>query len=307
MKRIHFVVNGRFRHTERKIKEIEEIFGEEFLVWTSVTNGNGHAIELSENAVLGGTDYLIAAGGDGTMSEVINGIMKVERSKRENLTVGLYPFGSGNDFARTLKLSKKLSELKELIKNNSVTQIDVGKLEFINMQGQNAVRYFNNIADIGLGAEVAKRVNEGKKIYGPNFDFFKATVLGFLKYKRKQLRIISGKFNWTGRMLILCLANGKYFGSGLGIAPQAKINDGKFSITLAAEVSLFDYLKNLSKIRKCLPVHHPQIIYNETESCTIEPIGTECLIEADGEMIGKIPLKASMIHKEINFLMPDSK
>ena len=68
MKRIHFVVNGRFKHTERTIKEIEEVFGEEFLVWTSVTNGNGHAIELSRNAVLGGTDYLIAAGGDGTMS-----------------------------------------------------------------------------------------------------------------------------------------------------------------------------------------------------------------------------------------------
>jgi YegS/Rv2252/BmrU family lipid kinase len=306
LKKIHFVVNGRFKHTERKIREIEETFGEEFLVWTSVTKGNGHAIELSMNAVLGGTDYLIAAGGDGTMSEVINGIMQVEKSKRENLIVGLYPFGSGNDFARTLKLSKKLSDLKELLKSGSAAPIDVGKLEYINMRGQNAVRYFNNIADIGLGAEVAKRVNEGKKIYGPNFDFFKATVLGFLKYKRKQLRIISGEFNWSGKMLILCLANGKYFGSGLGISPQAKIDDGKFSITLAAGVSLFDYLKNLARIRKCLPIDHPQIMYMETGSCVIEPVGAKCLIEADGEMIGRIPLKASMLHKEINFLMPIS-
>lgn len=303
MKKIHFVINGRFKHTERTIKEIEEAFGSEFLVWVSVTNGNGHAIELSQNAVLSGTDYLIAAGGDGTMSEVINGIMQVEKSKRENLIVGLYPFGSGNDFARTLKLSKKLSDLRMLIQDDSTVMIDLGKLEYKNMKGENAVRYFNNIADIGLGAEVAKRVNEGKKIYGPNFDFFKATVLGFLNYRRKQLKIESENFNWSGRLLILCLANGKYFGSGLGIAPHAKVNDGKFSITLAAEVSLLDYLKNLKRIRKCLPVNHPQIIYKEVESCTIEPIGKECLIEADGEAIGKIPLKATLLHKEIKFLV----
>ncbi len=303
MKKIHFVINGRFKHTERTIKEIEETFGDQFLVWVSVTNGNGHAIELSQNAVLSGTDYLIAAGGDGTMSEVINGIMQVERSKRENLIVGLYPFGSGNDFARTLKLSKKLSDLQKLIQNNSTNLIDIGKLQYKNMKGEEAVRYFNNIADIGLGAEVAKRVNEGKKIYGPNFDFFKATVLGFLNYKRKQLKITSESFNWSGRLLILCLANGKYFGSGLGIAPHAKVNDGKLAITLAADVSLMDYLKNLSKIRKGLFIQHPQIFYKEVESCTIEPIGKECLIEADGEMIGKISLKATILHKEIKFLV----
>lgn len=302
MKKIHFVINGRFKHTERTIKEIEDAFGDEFLVWVSVTNGNGHAIELSRNAVLSGTDYLIAAGGDGTMSEVVNGIMRVPKSERENLIVGLLPVGSGNDFARTMKLSKKLSDLYELLKNNSTTPIDIGKLEYKKINGEDAVRYFTNITDIGLGAEVAKRVNEGKKIYGPNFDFFKATVLGFLNYKRKQLKIESENFNWCGRLLILCLANGKFFGSGLGIAPHAKVNDGKFAITIAAEVSLLDYLKNLARIRKCLPVDHPQIIYKEVESCSIEPIGTECLVEADGEMIGKIPLKASILHKEIKFL-----
>lgn len=302
MKKIHFVINGRFKHTERTIKEIEEAFGDEFLVWVSVTKGNGHAIELSQNAVLSGTDYLIAAGGDGTMSEVVNGIMQVEKSKRENLIVGLYPFGSGNDFARTFKLSKNLSDLQKMIRNNSTIRIDIGKLEYKNIKGEDAVRYFNNITDIGLGAEVAKRVNEGKKIYGPNFDFFKATVLGFLNYKRKRLKIESENFNWNGRLLILCLANGKYFGSGLGIAPHAKVNDGKFAITLAAEVSLVDYLKNLSKIRKGLSLQHPQIFYNEVESCTIEPIGDPCLIEADGEMIGKIPLKATMLKNELMFI-----
>jgi YegS/Rv2252/BmrU family lipid kinase len=300
------VINGRFKRVEQTQREIHELFGREYLVETSLTNGNGNAISLAEKAVFNGTDYLIAVGGDGTMSEVVNGIMLIEKEKRENLIVGLLPLGSGNDFSRTMKLSKRLDDLRARIKQNSIMKIDVGRLEYKKINGEDAVRYFNNIADIGLGAEVAKRVNEGKKIYGPNFDFFKATVLGFLKYKRKQLKIISKEFNWSGSLLILCLANGKFFGSGLCIAPHAKVNDGKFSITLAANVSLIDYLKNLSKIRKGKFLEHSEIHYKEVESCIIEPIGEPCLIEADGEMIGKIPLTANILKEEINFLTPAS-
>lgn len=305
MKKIYFVLNGRLKHAGRTKNEIHKIYDNEFSVTVAITNGNGNAIALSKKAVIEGTDYLIAAGGDGTMSEVVNGIMLVEKQKRENLIVGLYPLGSGNDFARTMKLSKKLSDLYELIKENSVAKIDVGILKYKKINGEDGIRYFNNITDIGLGAEVAKRVNEGKKIYGPNFDFFKATVLGFINYKRKKLKITSDEFNWTGCLLVLCIANGKYFGSGLCVAPHAKVNDGKFSITLAGNVSLFDYLKNIFRIRSGKFIEHPQLFYKELEVCTIEPIGEPCLIEADGEMIGKIPLKAEILKNEINFLAPN--
>jgi diacylglycerol kinase (ATP) len=306
LKKIHFVINGRYKHID-KIKEgIEKLFGHEYSLILSVTNGNGHAIELSKNAVIGRTDYLIAAGGDGTMNEVINGAMLVERSKREKLIVGLYPLGSGNDFARTMKLTNNIDNLYTLIKTNSVLPIDIGRLEYKRINDDDAVRYFNNIADIGLGAEVAKRVNEGKKMYGPNFDFFKATVAGFLNYKRKQLKLESESFNWSGSLLILCLANGKYFGSGLGIAPHAEVDDGKISITLAGNVGVFEYLKNLWKIRKGQFVKHPELFYKEVNCCTIEPIGEPCLIETDGEMIGKIPLKATILEHEINFLASEN-
>ncbi len=305
LKKINFILNGRLKHTEHTRNEILKWFDKEYSVTVAITNGNGNAIALSKNAVVNGADYIIAAGGDGTMSEVVNGIMLVEKEKRENLVLGLYPLGSGNDFSRTMKLPKKLNDIYELIKQNSISKIDIGKLKYKKMNGEDGIRFFNNIADIGLGAEVAKRVNEGKKIYGPNFDFFKATLLGFINYKRKNLKIESKDFNWSGSLLILCLANGKYFGSGLCIAPHAKVNDGKFSITLAGNVSLFDYLKNIFKIRSGKFIQHTELYYKELESCTIEPIGEPCLIEADGEMIGRIPLKAEILKEEINFLTPN--
>ncbi len=302
MKKIFFILNGRSKNTARIKIAIHKTFGWEYSVSVAVTNGSEDAINLSKQAVLEGTDYLIAAGGDGTMSEVVNGIMLIEKEKRENLIVGLYPLGGGNDFARTMNLSKKLEDLYQLVKNNSISKIDIGKLEYKKVSGEDGIRFFNNITDIGIGAEVAKRVNEGKKMYGANFDFFKATLVGFLKFERKKIRIEADGFKWNGSLLVLCISNGKYFGSGLGITPQAKVNDGKFSITLAGEVSLWDYLKNVFKIRKCEILKHPGIIYADISECKVEPEGTPCLIEADGEMIGTIPLKATILKSEINFL-----
>jgi diacylglycerol kinase (ATP) len=302
LQKISFIIHG-LHFNKHKIKaDLEKMLNPEFELSFYETTTNREAEDLSEKSILNGTDYIIAVGGDGTLSEVINGVMRVQKEKRNNLIVGLLPAGSGNDFARTMKLTKNISELYGLIKNNKSILIDIGKLEFKTMTGEDSTRYFDNITDVGLGAEVAKRVNDGNKTYGPNFAFFSATILGFLNYKRKRVKIESNNFNWEGNVLILCLANGKYFGSGLGIAPHAKVNDGNIAVTLAGEISLIDYLKNLIRIRKCVRINHPHVIYNEVESCNIQPVGAECLIEADGEMIGKIPLKASILPHEIKFL-----
>ena len=116
--------------------------------------------------------------------------MRVSTDRRKNLIAGLLPAGSGNDFARTLKLQKGISHLHNLIVNRSSDIIDIGKLEFKNIEGEDAVYYFINIADVGLGAEIAKRVNEGNKKYGPNIAFFAATIKSFLRYKNKKIKII---------------------------------------------------------------------------------------------------------------------
>ena len=302
MKKISFVAHGLHLNKYKLEHEAAKHFSKDYKIVFKATKSNREAEDLAEEAIVEGTDFLIAVGGDGTMHEVVNGIMRVPKNKRDDLSVGLLPVGSGNDFARTLKLSKSISKLKELIDAQNSKPIDIGRLEYKTINGQDALRYFINITDVGLGAEVAKKVNEGKKTYGPNLSFFAATLNTFLSYQRKKIKISSSEFNWSGSVLILCLANAKYFGSGLCIAPHAVLDDGKIAITLAGEVSLFDYLKNLSKIRKGILIQHPGVLYREVESCYIEPIGKECLIEADGEMIGKIPLKVSLLQKELNFL-----
>ena len=302
MKKITFVLHGKHLRKHRIQYEADKYLAKEFVTDYFITKSSKSAEDFAEKIANSGTDYLIAVGGDGTMHEVINGIMRVPKNQRDNLIVGLLPVGSGNDFARTLKLSGKISYLHKLISNNSVIDLDVGKIDCETLEGKPATVYFNNIAGVGLDAEVAKRVNEGNKSYGPYLAYYSATVKSFLNYRKKQIKISSAEFNYEGNVLLLSFANAKYFGSGLGIAPHAKVNDGKMALTLAGDVSLFDYLKNLGKLKKCAFLKHPGILYGETESMSIEQIGEPCYIEADGELVGKLPLKVSMLYKEIKFL-----
>lgn len=302
MKKISFVAHGKHINKHKIITEADKYFSNKYEVEFLTTTSGREAEALAEKAVINGTDYVIAIGGDGTLHEVINGVMRIPKENRTKLVLGLLPVGSGNDFARTFKISKRISDLYTLIEAGSIIQIDIGKIECASLSDQKEIHHFINIADSGLGAEVAKRVNEGNKTYGPNIAFFMATIKSFIAHKKKKIKFISGQLNYEGEVLMLVLANAKYFGSGLGIAPHADLNDGKIAVTLVGNVSLFDYLINVFNLRGCSPINHPQIFYSQAESCIAEPIGEPCLIEADGEVIGKLPLKAEMLVREVNFL-----
>lgn len=302
MKKISFVVNGLLKNIDSRAKEIELHLAKEFNIAFHVSQKSTDSINIAEKCVNEGTDYIVAVGGDGTLNEVINGVMKTSSSKREKLKVGLLPTGSGNDFAKTMKISSEITFLKNLIENDKSVKVDLGKIECNDIYGKNITRYFNNIADIGLGGEVVVKVNKSSKLFGPTFRYFKSSVESFFTYRKKRIKFTSPHFTWEGAVLILCLANANYFGSGLGIAPHAKVNDGKIAIVIAGEISLYDYLRNLSKIRRTEKIDHPGIIYQEVESCTIEPMEDNLLIETDGELAGILPLKMEVLHNEIDFM-----
>ncbi len=302
MKKISFVINGLLKNINSRKKEIELLLGNEFDISFHVSQRSTDSINLSQECIENGTDYIIGVGGDGTLNEVINGAMLSEKEKRKNVKVGLLPTGSGNDFAKTMKLNTEVFFLKDLIQNDRTVSIDVGKIECKNQNGNNIIRYFNNIADVGLGGEVVVKVNKSSKIFSPTFRYFKSSVEAFFTYRKKKIKFTSPHFTWEGAVLILCLANANYFGSGLGIAPHAKVDDGKIAVVIAGEISLFDYLRNLSRIRNKEVINHPGILYQEVESCTIEPLEDNLLIETDGELAGKLPLNMEVLHNEINFL-----
>ncbi|HLP52353.1 MAG TPA: diacylglycerol kinase family protein [Chitinophagales bacterium] len=297
MPTLSFILHGKHRSNTKLVDEARRIFGDTHTVAFYYTEHAGHAINLAKQAALQGS-YVIAAGGDGTMNEVINGIML---SNNEQVICGLLPCGTGNDFAKTIGVKNNLAELKQLINNNQVTAIDVGHIKLKDGTGADVARYFINIADVGLGGIIAQKLAGYNKWMGAFITFQRAIISGFLSFKHQPVQAKADTFLYNGKILSYIIANGKYFGAGLGIAPHANPTDGQFAIVLGAEISLWDYLLNLGKVRQCKPIVHPQMSYHSAATVQIDS-AQKLPIDMDGEFAGYTPMQVTMLPGAIRLL-----
>lgn len=259
-----------------------------------------HAIELAKQATENGCDYMVAVGGDGTLHEVINGMLQSNIPANEYPTIGLLPHGSANDFARTARISNSIEELIELIQSNTTQKIDLGK---IIIQQTQETRYFINIAGIGLGPEVVQNLEQSSSVLGPGFNFFKHIIKGFLSYVKKEVSCTSSTWQWKGKLLQMAVANGRYYGNAICTAPDAKLTDGQFQVAIFGDLSIWDYLKNLGNLKKGVKINLPQVSYHYANEVLLES-NDSCGIEADGEYVGLAPATISVLPKAICFLMP---
>jgi len=303
-KKITFIANGKLRKLY-KIKDLlNKYFASNFELNIIISEGHGHAIELAKQATNQQTDYLIAIGGDGTTNEVINGFLIADKEAQKNVILGLLPFGTGNDFARSLKLNNSIECLQTLINNNNIKKIDIGEVEYEHFDGLRKIRYFNNISQIGVGAETVKIVNGNPKYLGPALTFIMATLKAFLRYKHQEIKLISDNFNFSGKIVSLCFANGKYMGGGLGIAPHAEVDNGEINVVIVGNVSIFEFVKYVPKLRKLEFIVHPEVQYKSLKSCSLESTNNKKYpVEMDGEYIGFTPMKVKINPQKITFLM----
>ena len=259
-----------------------------------------HAIELAKQATENGCDYLVAIGGDGTLNEVINGMLQSNMPANDYPAIGLLPHGSANDFARTARISNSIEELIELIQSNTTQKIDLGK---IIIQQTQKTRYFINIAGVGLGSEVAQNLEQSSSVLGPGFNYFKHIIKGFLSYAKKEVSCTSSTWQWKGKLLQMVVANGRYYGNAIYIAPDAKLSDGQFQVAIFGDLSIWDYLKNFGNLKKGVKINLPQVSYYDTNEVLLES-NDACGIEADGEYVGLAPATITVLPNAICFLMP---
>jgi diacylglycerol kinase (ATP) len=301
MIKICFIIHGKSSKKKQLISSIETIFAmPEFLLKISETEFGQHATSLAENAANEGFTHIIACGGDGTLNEVLNGVLK---SKQPNLKLGLIPKGSGNDFIKTSCSPHSLAGLKESILRNSFNKIDVGFAEFISKNGQETSRYFINIADVGIGGVIAQQLAESIKLFGSVVTYQYFIIKNFLTYRPQQLKVTGDDFEYSGNVMNFCAANAKYFGSGLGVAPDANISDGLLNAVAIGEVSLVDYLKNFPDLKKCKTLAHSAIKYYTSKSLVFESNAPQIPIDMDGEFVGYLPMKTTIKPQAIDFII----
>jgi len=302
--RIAFIVNSKISQRIRINKDLER-FKEMVSGDTQVhlTEHAGHATQLAKTLCSNNVEIIIAVGGDGTLNEVVNGVMQSKNVNPDSISsIGILPYGSGNDFVKTIKATNNIDKLALLIDQRSLTPIDLGKISF-EKNGKLNTRYFINIADLGIGSEVVLKTNNSKMLFGPTVTYLSAITRTFLSYKKSYVSCVTENFEWNGKLMALIVANGKYFGSGLCIAPEATLDDGLFQIVVIGDISFREYLVSMGKIRKGGIIDHPEVHYYQCKSIDIDPIDGITNWEADGEFGSEIPVNFQCLNKAINFVM----
>jgi len=258
----------------------------------------GQLTELARRAADEGGELLVVVGGDGTVNEVVNGL-----AGREGPELAVIPRGTGRDFVRTYGIPHKLDEALSTVRDGRTREIDVGRARFRSWQGEPAEWYFANIASAGMSGAIAKRANETSKALGGKVSYFWATFAVFSRWRTSELTVTVGAETRRARMHDVVVANGRYFGGGMMICPEAEPDDGVFDVLLIGNLTKRDLLLTLPKTYRGKHLPHPKA--ELLRGSTVEIEAPEPLpVELDGEQPGTTPARFEIIPRALRLRVP---
>jgi diacylglycerol kinase (ATP) len=260
----------------------------------------GDLTALARGAADEGSQLLVVVGGDGTVNEVVNGIVG-----RESVELAVIPRGTGWDFVRTYGIPHRLEEALKVARDGRTRHIDVGRGSFRSWQGEAAERYFANIASAGMSGAIAKRANETSKALGGKVSYFWATLAVFSRWQTSELTVTIGDETRTARMHDVVVANGRYFGGGMMICPEAAPDDGVFDVLLIGDLTKRDLLLTLPKTYRGRHLPHPKAELLRGPAVAIEA-GEPLPVELDGEQPGTTPARFEIVRRAVRLRVPPS-
>lgn len=257
------------------------------------------AAELTRQALRTGAQLVIAVGGDGTISEVVNGFFDNGTMINPDAHLAILNTGTGGDFRKTFDLPEELEGCISRIGAGGTRQIDLGRMQFTGEDGAQTIRYFNNIASFGLSGEVVRAVNRASfsKIFGGAFAFLWATLATSFRYKTHPVRLAyDDGTEETHNVGVCAVSNGKFFGGGMKIAPDALPDDGKFDIVTMRDTSFMDMLTGSGSMRDGTHLQNPKVSVRRSASLVATPIGARpVLLDVDGEAPGRLPARFDIL------------
>lgn len=298
--------NAGRRKIEKDWDEIAELlYNAGFDYERIFTKRKYHAIELTQKYIEKGYKNIIAVGGDGTMNEVVNGIFLQKKYPTTEITLGMISVGTGNDWARTYKISSEYKKAIEIIKKRKTFVQDAGLVTY-DENGNSKKRYFVNIAGMGYDALVAIKTNamKEKKKGGP-FAYLFNLVTGLFQYKNLHLEItIDDKIIFNGVVFSLSIGICKYNGGGIMQLPNAIPDDGIYDITLIKKITKFRVIKSLSNMYDGSFIKLPEIeTFTGKEIIVTSQPKHLSLLETDGESLGHSPLHFEVVPKSVKLIV----
>ena len=247
-----------------------------------------------------GAERVVAVGGDGTLNEVANGLLALPGEPPE---LAVIPFGTGMDFARSHGIPRKLEAAIDVARDGRTVTIDAGRVSFTAWDGSDAEAYFANIASAGMSGAVARQANQTSKALGGRISFFAALVRVFARWKNTELEVDVGGEHCSGKMTNLIVANGRYQGGGMLIAPEALADDGLFDVLVIGDITKRDFVLNVGKIYRGTHLSHPKIELLRSASVSVDA-EVPVPIELDGEQPGTTPARFEVVPAALRLRVP---
>ncbi len=270
------------------------------------TRGPGHAAELAAGAADRGVKRLVAVGGDGTFSEMLEGVMSLPAERRGGIILATVPAGSGCDLARHLGYPKARSELVRLIAAGDSRPLDVGRVRYTGLDGSSRERHFINIAAFGLAGDVARRVARRGKALGGTLSYAVSSAGALLGARAVDLRLKAGDNVLCGKYHLGVLANTSSMGGGMKIAPGARDDDGLMDLVLVADMSRFRLIKNFPRLYKGTHLESPGITSLPLRRLEAESDETVYL-NIDGEADGMFPAVFEVLPRAVRGITAANK
>jgi diacylglycerol kinase (ATP) len=232
------------------------------------TEGKGHGIELAKTAAGDGYHYLVAVGGDGTVHEVANGILQTANSRET--TLGVISTGTGSDLSRSAGISSDYTKACSALSNPHRMTIDIGLVKFIK-NGRSQQRYFVNSAGIGFDATVVGTTERIPKVFGGTIPYLTGLILSLFGYKNKMVTFnIGDRPVEQTKVLSMVVANGRFFGGGMQIAPEAKLDDGLFDMVIVGDFAKTELLRIFPRVYKGTHLTYPKVRLEKENRISIE-------------------------------------
>lgn len=263
------------------------------------TNYEKHSKELVQKYINKGFTKFICVGGDGTLHNIVNGILNLKPKNILEIKIGIIAIGTGNDWIKNYKITTNYKKAIAIIKAEKTIKQDIGKLH---ISSTNKVVYFNNLAGIGFDGFVVNKVNSYKK-FG-----FLAYLIGALisltSYKKSLLEINFNNKILKNKTLMLLIGLCKYSGGGMQLTKDSNPTDGLFDISYIKKITLLTILGNIRGLFNGNITNHKLVNTYKTTTLNVKVLDTrKTYIQADGELIGSGNFSVSIMPGALNFII----
>jgi len=278
-------------------KEIQQLLNSKSIDYSFVfTQFSKHEIELVQNAIQQGFRNIISVGGDGTLHNIVNGIMMQRYVKSSDITIAVLPIGTGNDWIKTYNIPNNIKKAIDIISERKTILQDIGRIET-----KGKIHYFNNVAGLGYDGYIANKLQELKRL-GP-ISYLIAGIYGLLFYKKSIFKIAMNQIIIETTCLMTMVSICKFSGGGMQFSKKGDPSDGLFDITIIKNITLLDLILNIKKLYNGNIVAHPKVATYKTNKIIVDPQNSKPFIQADGELIGTGTATFSLIEKGVHFVI----